>query len=80
MGFEIGIGRGIIWAGKIGFKGSVWLKNKAAVLGEGIDHLHEASFVSRFFLNGLIQLMPVKTLKSNYYFLFLQAEKCSRIM
>lgn len=36
MGFEIGIGRGIIWAGKIGFKGSVWLKNKGAVLGEGI--------------------------------------------
>lgn len=36
VGFEFGIGRGIIWAGKIGFKGSRWLKSKGAILEGGL--------------------------------------------
>ena len=35
MSFEIGVGKGVVWAGKIGFKGSGWLKNKGTILRGG---------------------------------------------
>ena len=35
VSFETGVGRGIVWAGNIGFKSSVWLKNKGTILRGG---------------------------------------------